>query len=59
MFSKGFHGSNEGFEYQKQKDDFKRIDAMLKGYKVIDLTYDDIQTERYKKIISKALDDSI
>ena len=28
---------------------------MLKGYTVIDLTYDDIQTDRYKKIISDAL----
>lgn len=54
-FSKGFHGNEDGFEYQKQKDDFKRIEAMLKGYIVIDLTYDDIQTDRYKKIISDAL----
>jgi len=54
-FSKGFHGNEQGYEYQKQKDDFKRIDAILKGYTVIDLTYDDIQSERYKKIILNAL----
>lgn len=57
QFSKGFHGNEEGFEYQKQKDDFKRLDALLKGYKVIDLTYDDIRTERYKTLISNALKD--
>lgn len=54
-FSKGFHRNEEGFEYQKQKDDFKRVHALLLGYTVIDLTYDDIQTDRYKTIISDAL----
>ncbi len=50
-FIECFHGTEEGFEYQQQKDSIKKSFAIDQGYKFMELWYDDIQTGKYKKLI--------
>ena len=46
-----FHGSEENYQYQLWKDDYKRNFAIKNGYSVLYLTYQDIQTGAYKQMI--------
>lgn len=52
-FIEYFHGTEENFEYQKRKDDYKRRWAERQGYKLIYIYYDDFSNNQYKnKIIN-------
>ncbi len=49
-----FHSSKEAFEYQQFKDNIKKEFAIKKGYKYLEIFYDDFKTEDFKnKIIEK------
>lgn len=50
-----FHITEDGFLYQKYKDQIKREYAESCGYRVIYLFYEDIKSGRYKKILSDYL----
>jgi len=54
-YIKVFHGDEEGFEYQKKKDLYKKAYAEKKGYKLIEIWYEDILDETYKNIIMEAI----
>lgn len=50
-----FHVDEAGFEYQQQKDAYKKQFAIDHGYKVLEIWYEDIQSGRYKRLIQEAL----
>ena len=50
-----FHGSEENFHYQLWRDNYKKTFATQKGYSVFYITYQDIQTGRYKSLIDEML----
>ena len=50
-----FHVTEEGFEYQKKKDEYKKSFAEGKGYKLIEIWYDELENEAYKNKIIDAL----
>lgn len=50
-----FHVDEAGFEYQQQKDAYKKQFAIDHGYKVLEIWYEDIQSGRYKQLIQDAL----
>ena len=54
-FIERFHADMDGFEYQKWKDAHKKQFALQAGYTFIEIWYPDIETGRYKKIISSAI----
>ncbi len=47
-----FHGSEENFQYQLWKDEYKKNFAIQKGYSVLYLTYREIETGAYRKKIT-------
>lgn len=50
-----FHITEDNFEYQKEKDKYKKEYAINNGYKFIELWYEDIKSEKYKNILKDAL----
>ena len=54
-FIERFHADMDGFEYQKWKDAHKKQFALQSGYTFIEIWYPEIESGRYKKIISDAL----
>lgn len=50
-----FHGSPENFEYQKWKDEQKKMHAEENGYQVLYINYSAIETGKYKSIIDQML----
>ena len=50
-----FHGTLEGFKYQQLKDRIKKDYAESKGYKVVYLSYHELENNTYKQILQKAL----
>lgn len=46
-----FHITEEGFEYQKKKDEFKRIFAVSRGYTLIEIWYEDLNEKRLQELI--------
>ena len=50
-----FHVTEEGFEYQKKRDEYKKSFAEGKGYKLIEIWYDELENEAYKNKIIDAL----
>ena len=46
-----FHVTEEGFEYQVKKDKYKKAFAESKGYKLIEVWYEDLNEERLKRLI--------
>lgn len=54
-----FHGGIENFYYQKRKDDYKKLYAEKKGYKVIYIYYDEIQNGNYKNKINNSIEDHL
>lgn len=54
-FIERFHADMDGFEYQKWKDAHKKKFALQSGYAFIEIWYPDIESGRYKKIISSAI----
>ena len=50
-----FHGSEENYEYQMWKDQHKKNYAEKNGYTVLYLTYQDLQSGVYKKLITDLL----
>lgn len=50
-----FHITEEGFEYQKLKDKYKREYAEQKGYKVIEIWYEDFKDNSYINKINTAI----
>ena len=58
-FIERFHVDENGFEYQKQKDMYKRAIAESNGYAVLELWYDDFKDDTYinkiRDMISKGL----
>lgn len=51
-FSPFFHGDMENYNYQLWKDKFKKEYAESNGYRVLYLDYKDIESEKYKDMIS-------
>ena len=49
-----FHGSLENFEYAQRKDRFKKAFAESQGYDVLCISYDDISSGRYQRMIQNA-----
>lgn len=58
-FIERFHADMDGFEYQKWKDAYKKQFAMQAGYTFLEIWYSDIESGKYKKIISAAIAKSI
>ena len=54
-FIEYFHVDKEGFEYQKQKDIYKKTFAEKNGYTLLELWYEDLKDGTYKYLINKAL----
>ncbi len=52
-----FHVTEEGFEYQKKKDIYKRQFAEQKGYRLIEVWYDEIEKGYFKQKIREACTD--
>ena len=50
-----FHGSEENYQYQIWKDQYKKNFAEKNGYSVLYLTYQEIQNGLYKKLIADLL----
>lgn len=46
-----FHVTQEGFEYQKQKDEYKRNFAIRNGYIFVEIWYDELKDETFKNKI--------
>ena len=46
-----FHVTREAFDYQVKKDRYKKAFAESKGYRLIEIWYDDLSDERLKKIL--------
>lgn len=55
-FIERFHADLDGFEYQKWKDVYKKQFATQAGYTFLEIWYPDIESGRYKEIISAAID---
>lgn len=55
-FIERFHADMDDFEYQKWKDAHKKKFAVQSGYTFLEIWYADIDSGRYKKIISAAID---
>lgn len=49
-----FHVTEDGFEYQKKKDIYKRQYAEQKGYRLIEIWYDEIEKGYFKQKIREA-----
>lgn len=47
-----FHVTDDGFQYQQKKDRYKREFAEQKGYKLIEVWYEDLEEERLKQIFN-------
>jgi len=54
-FNERFHVDMDGFEYQKLKDARKKQFAIQAGYTFLEIWYPDIESGKYKKIISDAI----
>lgn len=54
-FIERFHADMDGFEYQKWKDAHKKQFALQAGYIFLEIWYSDIESGRYKNIISAAI----
>ena len=50
-----FHITEEGFEYQKKKDQYKKQFAEDNGYRLIEIWYDDFDNDVYKHKIMAAM----
>lgn len=50
-----FHVTEEGFEYQKEKDAYKKKFAEAQGYKLIEIWYDEFENDAYKHKILEVL----
>lgn len=50
-----FHVTQEGYEYQRKKDTYKRRFAEQKGYRLIEIWYDEIENDSFKQKIRDAL----
>lgn len=50
-----FHGTIDGFKYQQLKDTIKKDYAESKGYKVVYISYNKLESGDYKQIISEAI----
>ena len=50
-----FHGSEENFHYQLWRDNYKKTFATQQGYSVLYVTYQDIQTGKYKNLIDNVI----
>lgn len=55
IFIPWFHVDEEGFEYQKHKDVYKRQFAEKSGYTVLEIHQKDIDSGKYKDMLSKIL----
>lgn len=58
-FIERFHADMDGFEYQKWKDAHKKQFAVQSGYTFLEIWYSDIESGKYKKLISTAIDKSL
>lgn len=59
FFIERFHADIEGFEYQKWKDAHKKQYALQAGFTFLEIWYSDLESGKYKKIISSAMDKSV
>ena len=50
-----FHVDEAGFEYQQQKDAYKKQFAIDHGYQVIEIWYEDIKSGKYKTLLDNLL----
>lgn len=50
-----FHSSEEAFEYQKYKDEFKKEFALKNGYEFVEIFYKDLDNKNYKKILDEKI----
>lgn len=50
-----FHGDISGFHYQQKKDAYKKKFAEERGYKVIEIWYETLETGEYKNTIKACL----
>ena len=54
-FIEYFHGTLENYNYQIWKDSYKKDYAISKGYKYVEIFYNDITSGNYKKIIKETI----
>ncbi len=57
-FVERFHVDQEGFEYQKKKDAYKKKFAEENGYKLLELWYEDIKSGVYRLYINEAMNET-
>ena len=51
FFIPRFHVTEDGFEYQKKKDEYKKQFAEENGYELIEIWYDEIEDGTFKQKI--------
>lgn len=51
VYNPYFHGSVENYNYQQWKDNYKKEFAVKHGFRICYLTYEEINSGRYKEII--------
>lgn len=50
-----FHRNEEGFEYQRWKDEYKKNYALNRGFDYLEIRYDEFKNNKYKDIILEKL----
>ena len=50
-----FHQNIETYDYQVYKDKYKKEHAISKGYRLLEIFYEDIKNKKYKEIIDRLL----
>lgn len=54
-FIEYFHGTKENYEYQVWKDCYKKNFALSKGYRYIEIFYEDIKSGKYKDMLKEII----